>query len=44
MSTWAWVITGWVITVVVIVGYVALVLQRGRSLSRQVPPEEQRWM
>ena len=44
MSTWAWVITGWVITVVVIVGYVALVLQRGRSLSGQVPPEEQRWM
>jgi hypothetical protein len=44
MSTVAWVVTGWAATFVVVAGYVLVVLRRGRSLSRQVPAEEQRWM
>ena len=44
MSPWGYVVLGWVITVVVVVGYVVITMQRGRALSRQVPAEEQRWM
>jgi uncharacterized membrane-anchored protein YhcB (DUF1043 family) len=44
MSTMAWVLTGWVLTLGIVVGYVAVVIRRGRALSRQVPAEEQRWM
>jgi hypothetical protein len=44
MSPWGYVIVGWIITVVVVVAYVGVTIQRGRALSRQVPAEEQRWM
>jgi hypothetical protein len=44
MSPWGYVIVGWIITAVVVVAYVAITIQRGRALSRQVPAEEQRWM
>jgi hypothetical protein len=44
VSAWGYVILGWVITFVMVVTYVAVVLQRGRRLSRQVPPGEQRWL
>lgn len=44
MSGWAYVGIGWAITLVMIVVYVLVVLQRGRRLSRQVPPGEQRWL
>lgn len=39
-----YVASAWGISVVVLGGYVASVLRRGRRLSRQVPPESRRWM
>lgn len=44
MSAWGYVALGWFITFAVVITYIVLVLQRGRRLSRQVPPEEQRWL
>jgi hypothetical protein len=44
VNEWGYVIAGWALTVVVIAGYAAWVIVRGRSLSRQVPPEDRRWM
>jgi hypothetical protein len=44
MSTMTWVVTGWAATSAVVVGYVLVVLRRGRALSRQVPATQQRWM
>jgi hypothetical protein len=44
MSGWGYVIAGWAVTVVAIVAYAAVVIARGRALSRRVPPEARRWM
>lgn len=44
MSPWGYVVLGWAITLVVVIAYVVITIQRGRTLSRQVPAEEQRWM
>jgi hypothetical protein len=44
VSEWGYVVAGWSVTVVVIAAYAAWVIVRGRSLSRQVPPEDRRWM
>jgi hypothetical protein len=44
MSHWALVVLGWAVTVVVLVAYAAVVLRRGRRLSAEVPPGEQRWL
>lgn len=44
MSAWGYVVLGWIISFVMIVTYVVVVVQRGRRLSRQVPPGEQRWL
>ena len=44
MSAWGFVTLGWILTFVMVVTSVVVVLQRGRRLSRQVPPEEQRWL
>jgi len=44
VSAWGYVWLGWAVTVVVVVTYVVVLLARGRNLSRQVPPGEQRWM
>jgi hypothetical protein len=44
MTTWAWIIVGWALTLAIVIGYVLVVVQRGRTLSRQVPPGAQRWM
>jgi hypothetical protein len=44
MTTWGYIIVGWVVTFAVVIAYAVLVLQRGRRLSRQVPPKEQRWL
>lgn len=43
-SEWGYVIAGWAVTVAVIVAYAVWVIARGRALSRQVPPEDRRWM
>lgn len=44
MSQWGYVIAGWGVTAAAIVTYAAVVIGRGRSLSRRVPPERRRWM
>jgi hypothetical protein len=44
MNEWGYVIAGWSITAVVLVIYATWILVRGRALSKQVPPEERRWM
>ena len=37
-------IAAWVVTFAVVAGYALWVLARGRRLSREVAPEERRWM
>jgi len=44
MSDWGYVIAGWVLVFGGLAVYAAWVIVRGRNLSRQVPPEERRWM
>jgi hypothetical protein len=44
VSQWVYVIAGWGISAVAIVGYAAAVIVRGRALSRRVPPDRRRWM
>lgn len=41
---WSYIIAGYVATLGGLGGYAAWVLLRGRRLSRQVPPEDRRWM
>jgi hypothetical protein len=38
-----YVAAGWGAAVLLIGGYAFTLIQRGRRLSRQVPPEERRW-
>jgi hypothetical protein len=44
VSDWGYVFAGWTIATVVIVAYAAWIIVRGRTLSKQVPPEDRRWM
>jgi hypothetical protein len=44
MNEWGYVIAGWGITAVVLVAYATWMILRGRALSREVPPEDRRWM
>lgn len=44
MSEWGYVALAWGIAVAILVTYVVVLVSRGRSLSRRVPPEERRWM
>jgi hypothetical protein len=44
MSPWGYMFLGWGITIGMVVAYVVVLVVRGRSLSRQVPPGEQRWL
>lgn len=43
-SGWAYVIAGYVVTIGGLVAYAARTLLRGRALSKQVSPEDRRWM
>jgi hypothetical protein len=43
-SGWGYVIAGYVVTIGGIAAYVARTLLRGRTLSKQVAPEDRRWM
>lgn len=43
-NEWVYVGVSWGATVVVIGGYVATVLRRGRQLSKRVPEDRRRWM
>lgn len=44
MSDWGYVILAWAVTFGLLGIYAAITFARGRSLSRQVPPEDRRWM
>jgi hypothetical protein len=44
MSEWGYVIAGWAVSAVVLVAYAAWIILRGRALSKDVPPEDRRWM
>lgn len=44
MSSAGYIIAGYAATVVVLGGYALRLVARGRRLSRQVPPEDRRWM
>jgi hypothetical protein len=39
-----YIIASWVLVLGSIAAYSARLLQRGRALTRRVPPERQRWM
>lgn len=43
-NEWTYVSVGWAISVVGLLAYVGWILRRGRALSREVPPEDRRWM
>lgn len=44
MSHWGYVALGWAVTAAGLGTYVAVLVKRGRMLSRRVPPGERRWM
>ena len=44
MSAWGYVTMGYVLVFAVLFAYSVHVLAKGRSLSKQVPPENRRWM
>ena len=41
---WSYVIIGYVSTFVLIIGFAVRTVIRGRRLSRQLPPEQRRWL
>jgi len=43
-SQWPFILGAWGVTVLIIGGYAFSVVRRGKRLSRQVPPEQRRWM
>jgi len=44
MTQWGYVTVGYVLVFLVIVVYAVRMLLKGRSLSKQVTPENRRWM
>jgi hypothetical protein len=42
-SGWFFVGAGWAVSAAALLGYAAMVVTRGRRLSRAVPAEERRW-
>lgn len=44
MSEWGYVILAWTITFGLLAAYSVATVLKGRALSRQVPPEDRRWM
>ena len=43
-SQWPFILGAWGVTVLIIGSYALSVVRRGKRLSRQVPPEQRRWM
>ena len=44
MNAWGYVTVGYVLVFAALFAYAVHILVRGRSLSKQVPPERRRWM
>lgn len=42
-DTWSYVFAAWAIVLGAFVAYSVVTVMRGRSLSKQVPPERRRW-
>ena len=42
-DTWPYVIAAWAVVLGAFLAYAVVTVLRGRSLSRQVPPERRRW-
>jgi len=42
-GNWGFVAAAWVIALGGLAGYAVRIVQRGRALSAQVPPEKRRW-
>lgn len=43
-NEWNYVFAGWILVALGLIVYTVLMLRRGRQLSKQVPPEDRRWM
>jgi hypothetical protein len=43
-SQWPFILGAWGVTALILGGYAFSVVRRGKRLSRQVPPEQRRWM
>lgn len=43
-ATTAYIVIAWIVTFGAIGGYAAVVVRRGRQLSRRVAPDRRRWM
>ncbi len=43
-SAWTYVAVTYGAATVLIVGYAGWVIQRGRKVGRQLPPEERKWL
>lgn len=41
---WPFIVGAWAVTAAAVGTYAAVILRRGKRLSRRVPPEERRWM
>jgi hypothetical protein len=44
IDAWSNVVIGYVFVIGALIAYAAWTIVRGRRLSKQVPPEERRWM
>jgi hypothetical protein len=42
-GSWSYVIAAWIIVIGSFLAYAVVTILRGRSLSKQVPPERRRW-
>ncbi len=42
-GSWPYVIAAWIIVIGAFLTYAVVTILRGRSLSKQVPPERRRW-
>jgi hypothetical protein len=42
-NEWSYVLVGWGLVIAGVAIYAALVVRRGRQLSKQLPPDERRW-
>ena len=43
-NQWPFIIGSWAVTIAALGGYAWSTLRRGKRLSRQVPPDQRRWM
>ncbi len=42
-NEWSYVLVGWALIIAGVAVYAALVVRKGRQLSKQLPPDQRRW-